>query len=162
MHARSLRTKRGLVTIRPLRPGDTSTVSAVFDGLGPESRRLRFGGGKAVLVQGELERLARVDGRRHVLVAYGDGKPVALAQLVRLGAASAEIACVVADEWQRQGIGTALARLLAADAAAAGIVELRAHMHAANRASLSLMRKATRIVAGRLDGSELLVVGLTA
>ena len=150
------------MTIRPLRSGDTVTVEAVFGGLGSESRRLRFGAAMATLTPGELERLARVDGRHHGLVGYAGGCPVAIAHLARVDAASAEIAWAVADAWQHLGIGTALARLLAADAAAAGIVELRATMHVHNRASLSLMRKATRIVSSCIDGGELLVVGLTA
>src|SRR5947209_1024692 len=48
------------VTIRPLRNGDTATISAVFARLGDESRRRRFGGAKPELSETELEQLARV------------------------------------------------------------------------------------------------------
>ena len=162
MHARTVATKHGPITIRPLRSGDTATVQTVFARLGEQSRRLRFGGAKQILTADELERLARVDDRHEVLVAYSESGPVGIAHLVRDDhGASAEIAWAVADAWQRLGIGTAFARLLSADAAAAGITELRATMHVENRASFSLMRKATRIVSRCIEGGELHVVGLT-
>jgi GNAT superfamily N-acetyltransferase len=52
-----------------------------------------------------------------VLVAYADGdrEPVALARLVRSGR-SAEIAFEVADAYQGNGIGSALAQEVVADA----------------------------------------------
>src|SRR5262249_42069362 len=49
------------ITIRPLRNGDTETVSCVFERLGEESRRRRFGGAKPALSESELAQLARVD-----------------------------------------------------------------------------------------------------
>lgn len=162
MHATTVATKRGPITIRALRPGDATTVQAVFAQLGPQSRRLRFGVARPALTAEELERLARVDGRREVLVAYAGADPVGIAHLVRDDeGAGAEIAWAVADAWQRLGIGMAFAKLLSADAAAAGIRELRATMHVENRASFSLMRRATRIVSRRIEGGELHVVGLT-
>src|SRR5437899_8913515 len=109
------------ITVRPLRGGDTEVVQAVFDRLGPQSRLLRFGGAKNVLLPGELEQLARVDGDHHVLVAYDGREPVGIARLVRDGR-EAEVAFAVADDWQGKGVGTLLADRLAAEARAAGIV----------------------------------------
>ena len=115
------------ITIRPLRNGDVETVTAVLGRLGPQSRAQRFGGPKPRVSERELALLARVDGRRHALVAWvdGDPEPAALAQLVRDGE-TAEIAFAVADVHQGRGIGSVLANALAADALAAGITELRA------------------------------------
>ena len=87
------------VTIRALRNGDTETVEAVFERLGERSRERRFCGAKPRLSDSELAALARVDGDRHVLVAYVDAGPVGIARLVREGA-SAEIAFEVADGYQ--------------------------------------------------------------
>jgi GNAT superfamily N-acetyltransferase len=125
------------ITVRPLRGGDTGVVQAVFDRLGPRSRLLRFGGAKNVLLPGELERLARVDGDHHVLVAYDGREPVGIARLVRDGR-EAEVAFAVADDWQGKGVGTLLADRLAAEARAAGIVRVHCEVRADNTPSLAL------------------------
>lgn len=132
------------VTIRPLRNGDVGTVAAVLGRLGPQSRAQRFGGPKPRVPARELELLARVDGRRHALVAWvdGDPEPAALAQLVRDGS-SAELAFAVADVHQGRGIGSMLADALAADALAAGITELRATVTGDNPRVVSLLRRLT-------------------
>lgn len=130
----------GRVTIRPLRNRETAVVQAVFDHLSDRSRHLRFGGAKNVLTASELEQLARVDGNHHVLVAVLDGEPIGLARLVRDGA-RAEVAVEVADEWQGRRVGTILMERLAADARAAGIENLHAHVAPHNAASRALMRR---------------------
>jgi ribosomal protein S18 acetylase RimI-like enzyme len=132
------------ITIRPLRNGDVGTVAAVLRRLGPLSRAQRFGGPKPRVPARELELLARVDGRRHALVAWvdGDPEPAALAQLVREGS-SAELAFAVADVHQGRGIGSTLADALAADALAAGITELRATVTGDNPRVVSLLRRVT-------------------
>ena len=158
MHSRYL---DGII-IRPLRDGDTATVEAVFARLGDGSRRRRFGGAKPRLSDSELALLARADRDRHVLVAYldGDRRPAGIARLVRQGQA-AEVAFEVADECQGRGIGTALARSLAADARAAGIAEFRATVAGDNRPAMSLLSRCTRrLRAGWLGGECELVAAL--
>ena len=100
--------------VRPLRNGDVETVTAVFERLGEQSRRMRFNGPKPRLSHLELDHLATVDETRHVLVGYlaGHARPIAIARLVRDGS-SAEIAFEVADEHQQRGIGSALTAELA-------------------------------------------------
>jgi RimJ/RimL family protein N-acetyltransferase len=130
------------LTIRPLRNGDTDTVSALFARLGERSRERRFCGAKPRLSELELANLARVDHDRHVLVAYADGdsEPVGIARLVRTGA-SAEIAFAVADAHQRRGVGSTLAGELAADARAAGIAQLTATICGDNPPMVALLRR---------------------
>ena len=141
MHSRYV---EGIV-IRPLRDGDTATVLAVFEGLGAESRRRRFGAAKMHLSPPELEHLARFDAEHHVLVAYADGEPLpaGLARLVRDGDA-AEVAFEVVDAQHGRGIGAALAEALAADARAAGITELRATVAGDNLRAMSLLARTSR------------------
>jgi L-amino acid N-acyltransferase YncA len=131
------------LTVRPLRAGDSATVQAVFDRLGPRSRHARFGGAKNVLTPAELAHLSRVDGDHHVLVAVLEGEPVGIARLVREGP-TADVALAVADEHQGRGIGTVLVERLAADARAAGIETLTATIDADNTRSLALARRLTR------------------
>jgi len=164
MHARIVRTRGGEVTIRPLRSGDTAPVIHVFERLGPESRRLRFGGGKKCLSERELELLATVDGIRHVLVGYAGGEPIGIARLARDAEdpATAEVAFAVVDRWQGKGVGTALMESLAGDARAAGIRHLRASILVENKASLALMKHVTTIERTSYEGSQLEVVGRAA
>jgi GNAT superfamily N-acetyltransferase len=138
------------VTVRPLRDGDTATVAALFARLGHRSRERRFCGAKPRLPEAELAALARVDADHHVLVAYADGdpSPAGIARLVRDGT-TAEIAFEVADDHQGGGIGSILARQLAADARAAGITELVATVCGDNPAVVSLLER----VAGSLQVS---------
>jgi protein lysine acetyltransferase len=130
------------VTIRPLRNGDTETVTALFARLGERSRTRRFCGAKPRLSDAELEQLARVDCARHVLVGYldGDALPAGIARLVRDGD-TAEIAVSVADCYQGHGLGTILVDALAADARAAGITRFVATVCGDNPGILAILRK---------------------
>jgi ribosomal protein S18 acetylase RimI-like enzyme len=162
MHARVVNPKHGPeILVRPLRRGDTATVQAVFDRLGEESRRTRFNGPKLRLGAKELRWLATVGPSHHALVAWvdGDPEPVAIARLVRLGE-SAEIAFEVADAYQARGIGSALARLLVADAHAAGICEVTALVRSDNPAALAVLRRALGRLEVRVEGPELVVRAL--
>jgi ribosomal protein S18 acetylase RimI-like enzyme len=157
MQTRALDLPHGLtIFVRPLAPGDVATVAAIFDRLGPESRRSRFNAAKPCLTDGELEQLALIDGRHHALVASvaGDPEPAGFAQLVRTGRETAEIAFVVADRYQHRGIGSALTRMLLDDARAAGIAEITAQASGENRAALALIRRSARILEITLEGPE--------
>lgn len=147
------------IVIRPLRAGDTATVTAVFQRLGLESRRRRFGGAKTHLSRRELELLARVDAEHHVLVAYADGdpEPAGLARLVRAGSA-AEVAFEVVDDQDGRGIGTALAEALAADARAAGIDELHATVAGDNAVAMSLLARMSRRLRATWRGGDRRIV----
>jgi ribosomal protein S18 acetylase RimI-like enzyme len=133
--------------MRPLRNGDTGTVAALFARLGQQSRVQRFGGAKPRLSELELEMLARVDATHHVVVAWVDGDPLpaGMAQLVRAGD-TGDIACAVADTYQRRGIGSALAAELAADARAAGITHLRATVRGDNVGAVALLARCAELV----------------
>ena len=141
------------LTIRPLRNGDVDTVAAVFARLGERSREQRFCGAKPRLSDSELRALARVDASRHALVGYveGDPEPAGIARLVREGS-RAEVAFAVADVHQRRGVGSTLARELAADARAAGVRELVATVCGDNPAAVSLLRRIGDLLEVRWNG----------
>jgi ribosomal protein S18 acetylase RimI-like enzyme len=149
------------VTIRPLRNGDTATVSELFERLGERSRERRFCGAKPRLSDLELAELARVDADHHVLVGYVDGvsAPVGIARLVRSGS-SAEIAFAVADSHQGRRIGSTLAGELAADARAAGITELVATVCGDNPRVVALIQRLGSVNMTWRGGERELVVGL--
>jgi N-acetylglutamate synthase-like GNAT family acetyltransferase len=60
------------------------------------------------------------------LVAQAGETTVALASCVAVDCASAEVAVLVEDAWQRQGVGTRLLGLLVAHASESGLPRLRA------------------------------------
>ena len=144
--------------VRPLRHGEARTVMRLFERLSERSRRARFNGAKPCLSRSELRRLASIDRDRHALVAYADGdpEPVAIARLVRDGC-SAEVAFAVADEYQRNGIGSALVAELVADARAAGITEISGLVARDNSAALTILRRVGRVLAVRFEGSDLAI-----
>jgi ribosomal protein S18 acetylase RimI-like enzyme len=157
MYTRVITPRHGpTLLVRPLERGDVATVSAVFQRLGEQSRRARFNGPKPCLTAAELQQLAAVDQTHHALVAYvdGDPQPVAIARLARSGH-SAEIAFAVADAYQHQGIGSALAAELISDARAAGITEITALASSDNPATLALLRRTTDVVDVQFEGPEL-------
>jgi ribosomal protein S18 acetylase RimI-like enzyme len=159
MHTRVVNAKHGReLIVRPLRPGDTATVEALFERLGEASRRTRFNGAKHRLGEQELRWLATVGPNHHVLVAYvgGDPEPVAIARLVRSGT-SAEVAFEVADAYQGRGIGSALTQELVCDACAAGITEVTALVRSDNPAGLAILQRALGQLEVRFEGPEMLV-----
>jgi ribosomal protein S18 acetylase RimI-like enzyme len=154
MHARYVEG----ITIRPLRDGDTTAVAAVLERLGDTSRARRFGGAKPRLSERELAALARVDGDHHVLLAYVE----AMAQLAREGR-TAEVACAVADAYQRRGVGSVLTRELAADARAAGITAIHATVAGDNPQAVALLTRCAKTLEVTWSGgAREFVVGLTA
>ncbi len=113
------------VWIRPIRPDDKEGLRV---GLGRLSRGTiyrRFLAAKPRFTSAELRYLTEVDGRDHIaLVAVdADGDLVAVARCVRFPDRpdTAEMAVVVGDGLQGQGLGRALAHRLADAALAAGI-----------------------------------------
>jgi ribosomal protein S18 acetylase RimI-like enzyme len=97
-----------------------------------------------------------------VLVGYvdGDPQPVGIARLARDGSAG-EIAFEVADAYHGRGIGSVLARELAADARGAGITRLRATVSGDNPRAVSLLTRCARSLEVSWHGGQReFVVGL--
>jgi len=105
------------LSIRPLRRGEESTVREFCARLSPRARYLRFFQRMPVVPDSLVRLLADVsDPCRLAAVAQLDnvhgGDVVALGHLAIIDDDHAELGLVVADAWQRQGIGAALARKL--------------------------------------------------
>jgi RimJ/RimL family protein N-acetyltransferase len=101
---------------RQISPLDRDGLVDMFERLSPESRRRRFLSPKVQLTERELIHLTDVDHVRHeALVAIGpDDEIIGVARYVCRSDDPdiAEISVVVADDWQRRGIGGSLVRLL--------------------------------------------------
>jgi RimJ/RimL family protein N-acetyltransferase len=163
MHSRAVYNRKlgKFVTVRLLADGDTASVAALFERLGPASRDHRFHGAKPRLTSRELDALARVDGNHHILAAYVDRDPqaAAMARVVRdpVDPRSGEIAFEVADLYQGCGIGTQLVDLLLTDARAAGITRVEAFVQTRNRPALRLLRRVLAAPIMRVEGAETVV-----
>jgi RimJ/RimL family protein N-acetyltransferase len=133
------------ILLRPIEAGDKARLSAALGRLSRETIRRRFFAAKPRFTSRELRYLTEVDGRNHIaLVALLADDPEAIAgvaRCVRLPAASdtAEFAIVVGDPLQGRGLGSLLARELAAAARAAGIRRFAATMLGDNDAARRLM-----------------------
>jgi RimJ/RimL family protein N-acetyltransferase len=114
------------IDIRPLGRGDERIVEALYERMSPESRRRRFLVAPPQLTPEDLQRLTDVDHRREealVALDQATGLAVGEARYVRVpgDAGAAEVAAMVADDWQRQGVATALLDQLTERARANGI-----------------------------------------
>src|SRR5512135_2417854 len=118
------------VVIRSIRADDGPSLQAAYTRLSPLSKYRRFLAPKPRLTEAETRYLVRTDGYDHVaLVATLPDHPnwiVAVARYVRLpeDPQLAEVAIVVGDEMQNDGLGTTMLSRLALAAAERGITRL--------------------------------------
>jgi RimJ/RimL family protein N-acetyltransferase len=99
------------VTIRQIEPSDKQLIRTFHDELSDRSRRLRFLVPTNQLSDEDLDYLTEVDHKRHeAMVALDGDRLVGVARYVRdpRDRESAEVAVVVVDDRQGEGIGTAL------------------------------------------------------
>jgi acetyl coenzyme A synthetase (ADP forming)-like protein len=127
--------------VRPVVAADAAAMRAFFEGLSLESIGLRFFGvpnvewaTKWAVATDDADRYALVatTGPGHVIVAHG--------AYVRIDGERAEVAFVVADAWQGQGIATIMLGQLAAAAQARGITSFSAEVLPGNHRMIAVFR----------------------
>src|SRR3954447_4986394 len=111
--------------MRPIEPGDKHRLQAFREHSSADSGYRRFFGPRGPFTADELRHLTEVDHRDHEAIVAIDPVTrgmVGVARYVRDRdcPCSAEIAVIVTDAWQGQGVGSALLSRRAAPAAAAG------------------------------------------
>jgi RimJ/RimL family protein N-acetyltransferase len=137
MDATRLRSGRE-VAIRPIRRDDGVRLEAAYAELSPDSRYRRFLATKPQLTPEEVRYLTHVDGRDHVaLIATPADDPeriVGVGRFVRLeeDPTAAELAIVVVDPYQGEGLGTELIGRLADAATRRDVVRFTASVLADN------------------------------
>jgi GNAT superfamily N-acetyltransferase len=133
----------GRVGLAQLEASDRDALGRFFYRLSPQTLYRRFMSPIARPEQVRPDRLLDIDHRdREAIVAVNDGEIVGVARYVRWGASDeAELAVVVADAWQRQGLATRMLGTLADQAAAACIRRFTMVMQADNRPILQLVRR---------------------
>jgi GNAT superfamily N-acetyltransferase len=128
--------------VRPIRPTDADPLVALHARLSADTIYRRYFGARPHLAPADVDRFTRVDGRaRFALVAMRGSDLVAVARYEgRPGDLSAELAVVVDDVLQHQGVGRLLLERLLDVAREAGLGELAADVLIHNTAMLSLLR----------------------
>ena len=155
--------------IRPIRPGDKPLLDGAVRRLSPESARGRFLTAKPSLNERELRYLTEVDGHDHcALVAVRVDDPshlVAVARYVRLrdDPQTAEMAIVVADDYQGQGLGRRLGLELSNRAREDGVQRFLGLMLSDNVAAHRLFATISAALhTDRANGVDEVLVQLTA
>jgi len=126
--------------LRSLLPSDAERVQAFVRGLSPRSRLERFFAPIRELSPRQLERIT--SGHGLSLAAFdAEGTIIGLAEYARAEGAQAELAVVVADEWQGRGVGEQLVAALLEHARRSGIDRMAGVTRAGNLAMRVLARK---------------------
>jgi GNAT superfamily N-acetyltransferase len=128
------------VLIRPYESADGELIEAMSARLSKHSLYERFFAGTPKLPRMYLAALDRADHHdREVLLAVSAGAVVGIAEYARDADAPdrADLAVLVADDWQRCGIGRRLVTALARLAAERGIAAFAADTLLGNRAAIA-------------------------
>ncbi len=146
------------VVVRHIRPSDAAQLVDGFRRLSPESRRLRFLGGRVRLTPELAEYLTNVDQLDHVaLVATTeDDRGLGVARFIRdrVDRTVAEAAITVAEGEQGRGVGTVLLLAMRRAARERGVRTLRGEIlweNTAMRRLLARARARVRSSDGRLS-----------
>lgn len=119
------------VLLRVARPEDADRVEAFMAGLSRETLALRFMGGISRVARKFIEDLCQAEPRRGICLLAVEGEAqrvLGLGNYVGDGGAVAEVAFLVADEWQGHGISTLILEKLGGLAAGAGYVGFEAEV----------------------------------
>ena len=133
----------GQTRLALLESSDGMALRRFFYRLSPETIYRRFHSPLARPEQAQPKRLLDIDHHdREAVVAVLDGEIIGVARYARRsGTDMAEVAVVVADDWQRQGLATRMLGALSELARPAGIRQFSVSMQADNRAALRLLRR---------------------
>ncbi len=120
------------IQVRRAWPDDADEVRRLVAGLLPATAHLRFFAGVGTPTARFVAAMLRRDETHGAWVCSSGDRLVGHASWAR-DAGAAEIGVVVADAWQRQGLGQLLLAATLAEAAAAGLSDVRLHVHPENR-----------------------------
>lgn len=138
-----IRSRTGLeLMVRPILPGDGSLIEEGFEHLSERSRYQRFLSPISSLSRSQLLYLSEVDHQRHVALGALDGAaPVGVVRMVWLpdSETDAEVAITLVDDYQGQGIGSELLRVMAVVARHRGITRMHFDVAAENVPMLELL-----------------------
>jgi GNAT superfamily N-acetyltransferase len=141
--------------IRPASAADADALTGLLAGLSPDSAYLRFQAAIGPVPSPATVRALLPDGvRGAALLGFVGDALVAHGMWARVGhSRSAEIALVVADGHQQQGIGTLLATAVLDDLATRGIERVEVYAGAGNRAVARMLARSSPEAERERDGA---------
>jgi GNAT superfamily N-acetyltransferase len=145
--------------LRAIRPGDAQSLVVFHTALSPTSIYRRYFFGHRQLSALEVERFTRVDyvDRMALVVEDGD-RLVAVCRYERVSDTSeAEVAFVVADDYQLHGIGTLLLERLVDAARTRGITRFVAYTLSENRIMLQMLANSGFMLSTTRDAETITV-----
>ena len=146
------------IEFRHIRPDDKENLESALQRLSPESRHKRFLAPKPRFNSAELRYLTELDGVDHVAIlavlADDPDTIVGVARFVRLRDLpdTAEVAIVVGDRAQGQGLGRELGRRIADEARELGVRRFTATLLGDNVAAHRLFHAISDRLEGRIEG----------
>ena len=157
---RDVTTTTGLTLhLRPIRPSDAELLVAFHERLSPGAVYRRYFSWHPELSAKEVNRYTNVDYVERLALIVTDGDDlVAVGRYDRIPAThDAEVAFLVADQYQHQGIGLMLLHNLAGAARARGITSFSAETQADNRNMVNVFRESGFHVRSTIDAEVLSV-----
>lgn len=143
-----------VVAYRSASAHDRAALEGLLSGLSPDSAYARFQTGLGSAPSPAVVDALLPDGMRGgALLAWDGDDLVAHGVWIRVGPSrAAEVALVVTDSHQQQGIGTVLAERLIAAAGARGIERIEVFSETRNRAVARMVARHTPDAERELDG----------
>lgn len=134
-----------VVIVRPIRPEDAVMEASFVRNLSDAARYFRFMVGLQELPRELLIRFTQIDYDRELalvaLITRGSEHiQIGVARYVMTDPLTANVAIVISDEWQRQGIGKRLFGMLIDAARARGITRLEGEVLAENQPATALVK----------------------
>lgn len=155
----------GLPKLACLEESDAQLLERLVERLSPTSMYRRFFSPVVRIDQFKASLVTTDRYERDSIVALEGGEVVGLAQYSRqVGCHKADMAIVVADAWQQQGLGTRLVAALADRAAAHGITAFAVSIQGDNSAAIRLLKRlapGARLTFARGVGEAVIPLGVS-
>lgn len=146
--------------IRLLSVDDRAALAELPKRISPKSAISRFHGGVTMLTDRTLDQLLDIEvGRHEAVIAVDDRGIAGVARYARdeTDPTTAEVAILVADEWQHHGVARQLMRPLMSRARDAGIREFRAEILPENMTARHFFAGLARTTRERLSGGNAVI-----
>lgn len=135
------------LVVRPIRPDDEPMIKSMFYSFSEQTKYLRYHGTLKSLPHNRLQVFCNVDydAEMALVVTHGEGGQTEIIGIGRYlttpDTRTAEMAFVVRDDWQHQGLGTQLFQRLVAIAGRSGIRQFHADVLPQNSGMLKIFHR---------------------
>ncbi len=136
------------ILIKRMQPHEKSDILALFNGLSPRSRYLRYGSASVKLNADDLDKMTELDNDKcQTLGAYDleseEPRLIGLAEFLQCDEkqGAAEFAMVIVDDFQKRGLGALLLEMFMILVRRSGFTSLSAYVIRENVGMIRLLKK---------------------